>query len=260
MPDDPYKYESPFVSAMNYRAPQAAKDALGTVAKILVPGPAALVNFFQQRPLQKTPGFDFFLNPTAYPAGTSFLDPVAWNTYETRKEKEQAGTWKNQPYQYQANDTPVSVANQYGITPQQLIEANPGGYPFSQGQSINLPQQMQVPQQAAQPQALDETKPYGGFTPAKPDNSDYANTRAAQYYAAAGTPFLKQLRFDPQTKKMVPIGKLIKQGKLDLQGNWHKQSKRQRVTAAANRNHAQQQSQQDHTLTNSLITFGVSSG
>jgi hypothetical protein len=254
MPNNPDPWD-----LKNYRVPQSTRDALGNVlgpaAKILVPGPAALVNFLQQRPLQKLPGLDFFLNPTSYPSGTSFTDTVAWNTYETRHQQEQAGTWKNQPYQYQANDDPVSLANQHGITPQQLIDANPGGYPFSQGQTVSIPQYVHTP---TTPQASNPTQ--SGFTPAGADNTDYSNTRAAQVYAAAGTPFLKQQRWDPQAKKYVSIGKLLKQGKLDLQGNWNKRSKRQRVTAAGNRQQAQQQQQQDHTLTNSMIKFGISSG
>lgn len=44
------------------------------------------------------------------------------------------------PYQYQSNDSPLTVASQNGLTPQQLIDANPGGYPFSTGQTINIPQ------------------------------------------------------------------------------------------------------------------------
>lgn len=43
------------------------------------------------------------------------------------------------PYQYQATDNPTTVASQYGVTPQALIDANPGGYPFSTGQTINIP-------------------------------------------------------------------------------------------------------------------------
>lgn len=43
------------------------------------------------------------------------------------------------PYQYKPDDDPVTVAQQNGITPEQLIQANPGGYPFSAGQNINIP-------------------------------------------------------------------------------------------------------------------------
>jgi hypothetical protein len=46
---------------------------------------------------------------------------------------------RNSTYQYGTDDTPISVANQFGITPQQLISANPGGYPMSIGQNINIP-------------------------------------------------------------------------------------------------------------------------
>ena len=43
-------------------------------------------------------------------------------------------------YQYKSNDQPDKVAQQLGVTPQQLIQANPGGYPFSTGQTIKIPQ------------------------------------------------------------------------------------------------------------------------
>jgi hypothetical protein len=45
--------------------------------------------------------------------------------------------------------------------------------------------------------------------------------------AANGDNFMNEMRYDPQTKKMVSIGKLIKQGKLDLQGNWNKRGNKQ---------------------------------
>src|SRR5688572_15807436 len=43
-------------------------------------------------------------------------------------------------YQYNEGDDPLTVANQFGITPQQLLAANPGGTPFSVGQQIAVPQ------------------------------------------------------------------------------------------------------------------------
>ena len=46
---------------------------------------------------------------------------------------------KNQPYIYQENDSPLIVAEQNGITPQNLFNANPGGFPFVTGQQINIP-------------------------------------------------------------------------------------------------------------------------
>src|SRR5690349_9370151 len=44
------------------------------------------------------------------------------------------------PYKYQSGDTPTSVAAQFGLSPQQLIDANPGGWPANTGQTINIPQ------------------------------------------------------------------------------------------------------------------------
>jgi hypothetical protein len=71
--------------------------------------------------------------------------------------------------------------------------------------------------------------------------SEYNQTGFAQQYAADNTPFLQQKRWDPQLKKYVSIGRLLKQGKLDLKGNWHRRSKRQKITNAVNRRNAQAQ-------------------
>jgi hypothetical protein len=76
---------------------------------------------------------------------------------------------------------------------------------------------------------------------------------------AATSSFLKELRWDPQRKKYVSIGTLLKQGKLDLKGNWRKKSNRQRQTDSHS-NKPPQQTQQDFTLSNSLISFNASSG
>lgn len=46
---------------------------------------------------------------------------------------------RNTPYQYKPDDDVTSVASQFGITPQQLINANQGGFPVSVGQTINIP-------------------------------------------------------------------------------------------------------------------------
>jgi hypothetical protein len=47
------------------------------------------------------------------------------------------------PYQYQIGpaDDPITVASQFGVTPQQLLAANPGGTPFVTGQTVNVPPQ-----------------------------------------------------------------------------------------------------------------------
>jgi hypothetical protein len=44
-----------------------------------------------------------------------------------------------QTYQYQATDNPADLATKLGTSPQQLLNANPGGYPFDTGQTINVP-------------------------------------------------------------------------------------------------------------------------
>lgn len=268
-------------------------------------------------------------------------------------------------YQYKPEDDPLTVASQFGITPQQLISANPGGTPFAVGQTIRIPQaafqysspigpqpngqtfedgsyrsanSMQPyaisptgapnsfamrgrgytgqtfedgsvrPANSMQPYtvtpgannqslfdmrgrgysnpqyssaygtddswyrpatgatslnaptqpAFDPTQPYGGFTNNDPKNTDYANTRAAQHYAAAGTPFLQQQRWDPQRRRYVSIGRLLRQGKLDLQGNWHRRGRGGGGGGGSQARRAQQA--QDNTLANSLINFSASAG
>jgi hypothetical protein len=269
-------------------------------------------------------------------------------------------------YQYRPQDDPLTVANQFNVTPQQLLAANPGGTPFSVGQTIKIPQAPQAafqykqpigPQPAPQPATpslvnqgvppsvvnamnpstapatipqnrgnpgiqmnmnlskelqaqitsgmapdtvpsavlsllnatpqsmaaagyvldpatktwnkpggeaatppgtYDPTKPFGGFSPAGSDNTDYANTAAARAYAAAGTPFLQQQRWDPQARRYVSLGKLLKQGKLDLQGNWHR--RRRGGGGGGGRQAQQAQAAQDYTLANSMINFSASSG
>lgn len=76
--------------------------------------------------------------------------------------------------------------------------------------------------------------------------------------AANGDSFLNQKRYDPQTKKYVSIGKLLKQGKLDLQGRTRRQSKRDRLNANA----AKQEPAPEpvHMTGFGLVSFGAGSG
>jgi hypothetical protein len=150
----------------------------------------------------------------------------------------------------------------YGQTPNpnSSIYA-PLGVPYSQLPRPGFAALPQLPSGVGTPatntQALDPTQAYGGFT--NTGGGAYADTAAAQYYAANGTPFTQQKRWDPQTKKFVSIGKLLKQGKLDLKGNWHKRSKRQKITNAVNRQRTQaQQAQQPAQLDNSTASAFVS--
>jgi hypothetical protein len=56
----------------------------------------------------------------------------------------------------------------------------------------------------------------GSYQPPQPQAQPQPNPK----------PFLQQQRWDPEAKKYVSIGRLLKQGKLDLQGNWHPKGKR----------------------------------
>jgi len=64
-------------------------------------------------------------------------------------------------------------------------------------------------------------------------SAEFMNTKFMQKYAEKGTPFLQQKRWDKSTKKFVSIGKLIRQGKLDLQGREHRGRKKNKTVAAA---------------------------
>lgn len=242
-PNDPYQYS--VLDARNFRLTEEQQQPFRKVAKIagmaLVPGLTSALTTDWQNVWENVPGLDFALNPDQYPKGASFLNPTGWNTYSSRKAKEQAGAWKNQPYQYGANDDPVTLASQNGITTQQLLDANPGGYPFSVGQNINMPSWVQTPQtQQAQQPRPQTPRP----TPA--GNTDYANTAAAQYYKEQGTPFLEQKRWDPQRKKYISVGK------------WLKQSRRGgRRRGGDDR---PQKRKQEYALANTIIDFGLSAG
>jgi hypothetical protein len=249
----------------------------------------------------------------------------------------------NKLYTYKQDDDPLTVASQFGISPNQLLSANPGGTPFSIGQSINIPFQYKAPigpqpaptgpRPVAGPQAPYGPRPptiqpppagYGpnyaptaitpnfGFSPTAttrnilyrtargekvpmsperqaalenilglPQTNQGAGTGTGgtpgpgQFYGYVENPetgrserviknssessFLNEKRWDPQAKKYVSIGKLLKQGKLDLKGNWSNKSKRQKRNESNSR---QQQAQKkiDFTLANSLISFGGGSG
>ena len=49
---------------------------------------------------------------------------------------------KPKTYQYQTNNSLPELAKTYNTTPQAILQANQGAYPFSNGQTINLPNQM----------------------------------------------------------------------------------------------------------------------
>lgn len=155
--------------------------------------------------------------------------------------------------------------NPNGFTPASIGVGNtgpgPGSYVLSEyGPDISYltPEQLAWARGGLHSQALDPTQAYGGFQNiGGADNTDYANTAAAQYYAANGTPFTQQKRWDPQAKKFVSIGRLLKQGKLDLKGNWRRTSKRQRIGNAAQKRAQQQQPAPLNTSATAFVNFRV---
>jgi hypothetical protein len=259
------------------------------------------------------------------------------------------------PYQYKPDDDPVTLAQQNGITPGQLLAANPGGYPFSPGQNINIPMLPPMVQQNFQQRGRGASAPYQyaptsmgvsntaslgdpsllqqrmdigyGYDPAQrgrgenvnqslydmrgrgygqptavdnindmrgrgfgqtntptpqtgvwedPAASTTPNTANGDFYGyerdpetgrsvrviknSASSNFLSELRWDPQRRRYVSIGKLLQQGKLDLKGNWRNSGRRQRQASAIQRKQQVQQQKDDFTLSNSLISFSASAG
>jgi hypothetical protein len=63
--------------------------------------------------------------------------------------------------------------------------------------------------------ALNAPPPAAAVVP----QSDFMKTNFMQYNTANNISFENQLRWDPSSKKYVKIGDLLRQGKLDLQGN-----------------------------------------
>ena len=103
-------------------------------------------------------------------------------------------------YRYRPEDDPTTVATQFGITPSQLIQANPGGFPFSTGQTINVPRN-NTPFQYGAP--VFNTPPTAMFQN-PPANLGALNTGVQQYAnPAAVGPF-------PQNYQQAQ--KLIRQG------------------------------------------------
>ena len=110
--------------------------------------------------------------------------------------------------------------------------------------SPQVQQQLKFPAEQMQSMgyAFDGTRWKLGGTPQQPNagqpsqaqnpggNTDFNNTNFMQYNQAHNVAFNNQLRWDPQRKKYVQIGKLIAEGKLDQRGGWHNQpTKAQRI-------------------------------
>lgn len=70
-------------------------------------------------------------------------------------------------------------------------------------------------------------------TPVGTGSAEFMSTKFMQYNAEKNVPFLKQLRWDPERKKYVQIGTLLKEGKLDIRTGKTKKSKKRRQQEAA---------------------------
>jgi LysM repeat protein len=105
------------------------------------------------------------------------------------------------------------------VTDQQMV-AN--GYQYD-----NIKKEWQLP--GAAPSA----QPAGQVTNAAgTGSSEFMNTGFMQQYAAQGTAFVNQKRWDPETKQFVRIGDLLRQGKLSIDGKRPKKKKNRRQEEA----------------------------
>lgn len=74
-------------------------------------------------------------------------------------------------YRYGQGDNLSNLAQQYQTTPQEILAANPGGYPFSLGQTISIPQYNAFGGVGNTPYGPSRSNQYGGIgtTPYGPD-------------------------------------------------------------------------------------------
>jgi LysM repeat protein len=115
------------------------------------------------------------------------------------------------PYQIKASDTFASIASSTGFDVPAIQAANNGMIiPPPKGTYINLPGTVST-----------ET--------ARTGSAEFMNTQFMKDYAARGTDFLNQKRWDTKTKKFVKIGDLIRQGRLDLRtGHLYNQGRKRK--------------------------------
>lgn len=119
------------------------------------------------------------------------------------------------PKQQQPQFTPMDIGSSAYSGYMTTNNFNPTPNPQQRINQLTFERQFQQPQQ---PDAFEAPKPATFENTGGPQNTDYAQTATAKRYAAQGTKFSEQLRWDPTTKKYQKIGALIKQGKLNPKG------------------------------------------
>jgi hypothetical protein len=116
----------------------------------------------------------------------------------------------------------------------------------------------------------DPSKPFGGFTNTGGEkNTDYSQTASAQYYAATGRAFEDQERWVPG-EGYVKIGKLIKQGRLDvttgkMTPKGSKRNKKGKLVSVSDQNKepvaaTPAQAAAEYTLSSGFVNFNTSTG
>jgi hypothetical protein len=90
-------------------------------------------------------------------------------------------------------------------------------------------------------------------------SAEFMNTGFMQEYAANGTPFEKQLRWDPDRKKHVQIGKLIAEGKLDIRTGKMRRVQTRRGGSGGG-SPAARTTSQGALISMGVVNFNISSG
>ena len=106
---------------------------------------------------------------------------------------------------------------------------------------------------------LPETTGPGGrpLTAAEGGDTDYSRTAAAQYNAEHNVPYEQQLRWDPKSRKYIPLGKFFRQQKKRNQNERWARGQKTKQQQLQNR---QQQANDGYVLANSFVNFSTGTG
>lgn len=116
--------------------------------------------------------------------------------------KGQGGRSRQKTYQYQTGDSPATLAQQFQTTPQELINANPGGYPFTNGQTINLPLAFKGQGGGAQPFSPPRPNIPAGFSNPHPSIQPSSFNNPHPYRAPVIKPTVGEGRGDPAMRAL----------------------------------------------------------
>ena len=154
-----------------------------------------------------------------------------------------AGQQQYQMSERSGFDVTTQVASQLNagqlpqtLTPQTIAQLTASGYDINQIVNFYQPDgqgSYKLNAQGIQAQTQAASQP---SAPSQNPLSDPRNTKAYQYYAENNVSFVNQQRWDPQRKKYVKIGQLIKEGRLDVRD---KRARLKRARPGRNPNNSQ---------------------